>query len=199
MRIGLFLSMAFLLSELNLVRAQITFPQVYLLYSSGEVLRADYLFYGVEDKKRKGDFNTLLFTVIDYNGEEISHRTVHFLNVKYFLLQIERWPEGAEYAKERFAQEGWFFVPIVLTDNSSSKAAFLLKNRNKYYLKIYKVEKVKGSYRRRYLGKDYLFNQFDNYGKGELLVVATTKEYLEEAKNSSYVQKALKRYRRSTP
>ena len=197
-RINLFL-MIFLLSGLNWGGAQTIFPQVYVLYSSGEVLMADYLFHGIEDKKRKGDFNTLLFTVIDYDGENISHRTVHFLDVKYFFPQIERWREGAEYAKEKFAQEGWFFIPIALTDNSLSKAVFLLKNRNRYYLKIYKMEKIGGSLRRKYLGEDYIFNQFDNYGKGELLVVATSREHLEEAKTTDYVRKALKRYRRSTP
>ena len=173
-------------------RAQAKFPTVFVLYSSGQVFTADYLYLGKLDKKSKADFRTLFFTVMDSKENSLSHRMVHFVDVKYLLFNPEWWLEGINYVKVNFAREDPVFLPVALTGGSMSKAVFEKKTRMNYYLKIFENEKVGTSIRKNYLGEDFLFNPDDNYGEGRLLVVATSLEYLDEAKQTMFVRRFLK-------
>ena len=168
-------------------------PIVYVLYSSGQVFSADYLYFGKTDKKGKADFRTLFFTVVDSCGDSLSHRLVHFVDIKYILFKPEWWPRGIEYVKENFARENPVFLPIALVDGSMSKVVFEEKERPHFYLKVFKNETIGTSTRRKYLGRDFLFNPDDNYGDGRLLVIATTPQYLEEAKQAEFVRQILRK------
>jgi len=171
-------------------------PAVYALYGSGEVAVADYAYYSKKDlPEQKADLHTLYFLTIHTDGDSLWLRTYHFRQVKYFLLNLQRWLAGAEYARKRLARKKVVFLPIVLSDGISSLKVFEVPDHRRYYLQVFKPVKIGNYTKRKLTQRDYIFDPNDDYRKGGLLAVATSLDNLNEARKESFVKKALNDYK----